>query len=459
LFLKLLQSIFIRRIETVMKVGFISLGCSKNLVDTEHMMGILINEGHEIVNAPDRADAVVVNTCGFITDAKKEAISNILEMGMLKEQGKFRILVAAGCLAQRYPEELLQEIPELDAVVGVKDYLRLSDILKQCEGGERPVAVGEWPDEYSHHVKRLVSTPPGWAYLKIAEGCNNRCTYCAIPGIRGPLRSRPSGELVEEARALAADGVKELILVAQDSTAYGRDLAQGECLESLIEKLSKVDGVEWIRIMYAYPSRDPRELLNVLHKEKVVPYLDIPLQHGSDRILRLMGRRYDHQVINSLVNALKTSIPDLVLRTTLMTGFPGETEEDHFRNIELLRQLEFDWAGVFAYSKEYGTMASQLSPEVPAEVSLERRGQLMEIQQHITLKKNRQRVGSHAKVLIDREMTPGNYRGRTVFQAPEVDGSVLIRADHSLKTGDFVQVILTRTYGYDLLGEVQIGAT
>ncbi len=442
-----------------MKVGFISLGCSKNLVDTEHMMGTLVKEGHEIVNRPDQADAVVINTCGFITDAKKEAISTIVEMGLLKEQGKFRFLIAAGCLAQRYPEELLQEMPELDAVIGVKDYLQLPDILKQCEAGERPMVVGAWPKEYSHQVQRLVSTPPGWAYLKIAEGCNNRCTYCAIPGIRGPLRSRPSGELVEEARTLAADGVKELILVAQDSTAYGQDLGLGESLETLVNKLSKVAGLEWIRIMYAYPTQDTRELFTVLQNSKVVPYLDIPLQHGSDRILHLMGRRYDREGIYNMINNLRTRVPNLVLRTTLLTGFPGETEADHRKNMELLQQLEFDWAGVFAYSKEDGTVAGQLSPEVPPEVAFERRGQLMEIQQHITQKKNRQRVGSHAQVLIDREVTPGNYRGRAYFQAPDVDGSVLIKTEQLLTTGDFVQVILTRTYGYDLLGEVQIGVT
>ena len=437
-----------------MKVGFISLGCSKNLVDTEHMMGTLIQGGHEIVNTPDQADAVIINTCGFITDAKKEAISTILEMGLLKEQGKFSILIAAGCLAQRYPEELLQEIPELDAVIGIRDYLRLPIILKQCEAGERPMAVGEWPEDYSHQVKRLVSTPPGWAYLKIAEGCNNRCTYCAIPGIRGPLRSRPSVELLQEAQTLVADGVKELILVAQDITAYGHDLGYGECLKSLVEKLSEINGLGWLRLMYAYPTRDTRDLLTVLQTKKVVPYMDIPLQHGSDHILCLMGRRYDRQMINTMINALRASIPNLVLRTTLMTGFPGESEDDHLKNVELLQQLEFDWAGVFAYSKEDGTVASQLSPEVPPELALKRRDQLMEIQQRITLRKNYERVGVQAAVLIDGAIAPGNYRGRTVFQAPEVDGTVLINAKQPLRTGDFVQVVLTGAYGYDLLGEV-----
>lgn len=438
----------------VLKVGFISLGCSKNLVDTEHMMGALIEAGHEIVNVPDQADAVVVNTCGFIADAKKEAITTIVEMGLLKDQGNFRLLVAAGCLAQRYPEELLQEMPELDAVIGVKDYLRLPSILEECDAGERPHAVGGWPEVYSHQVKRLVSTPPGWAYLKIAEGCNNRCTYCAIPGIRGPLRSRPGMELVHEARSLVADGVKELILVAQDSTAYGRDLGKKESLSALVAKLSDVAGLEWIRIMYAYPTDNYQELLSVLRTDKVVPYLDIPLQHGSDRILRLMGRRCDRQVINKMINDLRASIPDLVLRTTLMTGFPGETEEDHQQNMEMLKELEFDWAGVFAYSNEDGTIASQFSTEVPPEVQNERRGQLMELQQQITLSKNQHRVGWHTNVLIDGEVSPGNYRGRAFFQAPEVDGTVLIRTNQPLTTGEFIKAVLTRVYGYDLLGEV-----
>lgn len=437
-----------------MKVGFISLGCSKNLVDTEHMMGALIEAGHEIVNTPDLADAVIVNTCGFITDAKREAISTIVEMGLLKKQGKFRILIAAGCLAQRYPEELLQEMPELDAVIGVKDYLRVPIILKDCEAGKRPRAVSGWAKEYSHQYKRLVSTPPGWAYLKIAEGCNNHCTYCAIPGIRGPLRSRPAVELVQEARDLAAGGVKELVLVAQDSTAYGQDLGRDACLPHLVKQLTEIDGIEWLRILYAYPTRDPRQLLTVLTTNKVVPYLDLPLQHGSDRILRLMGRKYDHQTINSMISDLRTSIPGLVLRTTLMSGFPGETEDDHLKSMKLMQQLEFDWAGVFAYSKEDGTVASQLLPEVPPEVAYERRGQLLELQQRITLKKNNQRVGSQATVLIDREVTPGNYRGRTYFQAPDVDGNVLIKTDQSVTTGDFVKAVVTGAYGYDLLGEV-----
>jgi len=442
-----------------MKVGFISLGCSKNLVDTEHMMGALIEAGHDIVNTPEQADAVVVNTCGFIKDAKKEAISTIVEMGLLKNQGKFRILVAAGCLTQRYPEELLHEMPELDAVIGVKDYLQLPIILNECEAGKRPMAVGGWPEKYSHQTNRLVSTPPGWSYLKIAEGCNNRCTYCAIPGIRGPLRSRPMPELLQEARDLAAGGVKELVLVAQDTTAYGRDLNQGDCLTNLVEKLSNIDGLEWIRIMYAYPNRDHRELLAVMKTGKVVPYLDIPLQHGSDRILGLMGRRYDYETVYRIMSELRASIPGLVLRTTLMTGFPGETADDHKKNVELIQQLEFDWAGVFAYSKEDGTAASQLSPEVPPEIADERRRQLLEIQQRITQKKNNHRVGSLAKVLIDRIVAPGDYRGRTYFQAPDVDGTALIKTNQPLIAGDFVTAAFTRACGYDLLGEVQIGVT
>ncbi len=442
-----------------MKVGFISLGCSKNLVDTEHMMGALKAAGHEIVNNPEMADAVVVNTCGFINEAKKEAIDTIVEMGLLKEQGKFRILLATGCLAQRYPDELLQELPELDAVVGVKDYLKLPAILDACLAGERQRAVSGWPEKYSLQTRRVVSTPPGWAYLKIADGCNNRCAYCAIPGIRGPLRSRPGVELIREAHDLADSGVKELVLVAQDTTAYGRDLDPGESLPGLVERLGDIDGIEWIRVMYAYPTSNVEEILSVLQLKKVVPYLDIPLQHGSDRILKLMGRRYNRQVIFDLIEKLREATPGLVLRTTLMTGFPGESEDDHRESMELLERLEFDWAGVFAYSKEDGTVAGRMIPEVSPEVAQERRRQLLELQQRITLRKNQQRVGQQASVLVESRVSPDNYRGRAYFQAPEVDGTVLIKANRVLETGNFVTISFSRAYGYDLIGEEQIGPT
>lgn len=442
-----------------MKVGFISLGCSKNLVDTEHMMGALKAAGHEIVIDPELADAVVVNTCGFITEAKQEAIDAIVEMGLLKEQGKFRILLATGCLAQRYPDELLQELPELDAVVGVKDYLRIPAILNACEAGQRPKAVSGWPEKYSLQTKRLVSTPPGWAYIKIAEGCNNRCTYCAIPGIRGPLRSRPKAELIKEAQELADAGVRELVLVAQDTTAYGRDLGPGESLADLVEKLGDINGIEWIRVMYAYPTGNVGEILSALKLKKVVPYLDIPLQHGSDKILKLMGRRYNRQVVYNLIAELREAIPGLALRTTLMTGFPGESADDHQENMELLERLQFDWTGVFAYSKEDGTVAGRLVPEVSPEVALERRRQLLELQQRITQRKNQQRVGQQASVLVESRLSPGNYRGRACFQAPEVDGTVLIKANRVLETGNFVTISFSRAYGYDLIGEEQIGTT
>ncbi|NLW44669.1 MAG: 30S ribosomal protein S12 methylthiotransferase RimO [Syntrophomonadaceae bacterium] len=442
-----------------MKVGFISLGCSKNLVDTEHMMGALKAAGHEIVNNPELADAVVVNTCGFIDEAKKEAIDTIVEMGLLKELGKFRILLATGCLAQRYPDELLRELPELDAVVGVKDYLRLPEILDACMAGERQKAVSGWPENYTLQTGRVISTPPGWAYLKIAEGCNNRCSYCAIPGIRGPLRSRPRAELIKEARDLAEAGVKELVLVAQDTTAYGRDLVPGESLRGLVEKLGEIEGIEWIRVMYLYPSGNAEEILSVLKLKKVVPYLDIPLQHGSDRILKLMGRRYNRRVVFDLIEKLRAEITGLALRTTLMTGFPGESEDDHRENMELLEQLQFDWAGVFAYSKEDGTVAGRMEPEVLPEVAHERRRQLLELQQRISQKKNRQRVGQQASVLVESRISPDSYRGRAYFQAPEVDGAVLIKANRSLQTGSFVTVSFYRAYGYDLIGEEKIGPT
>jgi len=442
-----------------MKVGFISLGCSKNLVDTEHMMGALIESGHEIVNRIDLAEAVVVNTCGFITAAKKEAISTILELGQLKEQGRLGILVAAGCLAQRYAPDLMGEMPELDGVIGVSDYLNLPRLLERCAAGERVQMVGDWQPGYSHGVRRLLSTPPGWAYLKIAEGCNNRCSYCAIPGIRGPLRSRPLTELLMEAETLAAEGIKELILVAQDSTAYGLDLkGQGDLLE-LVRKLAQIEGVYWIRIMYAYPPRDASLLEAVLQIHKVVPYLDMPIQHGSDRILAAMGRRYNRDDVYRLVGNLREKVSNLVLRTTLLTGFPGETLEDHEQNMTMLRELEFDWTGVFAYSKEDGTVAGQLSSQVDEPTKDQRRRELLHLQQKITRKKNRNRIGSPVTVLIDKELNPGTYRGRSFLQAPEVDGNFIVKSDRPLVVGEFVNAVITRVSGYDLVGELYVGDT
>lgn len=434
-----------------MKIGFVSLGCSKNLVDTEFMMGSLIQAGHQIVNHTDDADAVIVNTCGFINDAKEEAIFEILQIGSQKKSSRAKILIATGCLTQRYAKELWDEIPELDAILGVTDQERIAEIVERCANGERILIVENWPTQYNVSGSRILSTPPGWAYLKIAEGCSNHCSYCAIPGIRGPLRSRPESGLVEEAYWLAGQGVKELIVIAQDTTAYGSDLPDSN-LVNFLAALIKVPDIEWIRLMYAYPSAITDDLLEIMSNSKVLPYLDIPIQHASSPILQRMGRRYNNEELFSIIDRLRSRIQNITLRTTLMTGFPGENQQDHQRNIELLRKIGFDWAGVFTYSHEDGTAAAKYSDDVDAHTKQARADELMVIQQEITSRINQARVGLKIPVLVENQIRPQSYLCRAWFQAPEVDGICIIESEKQLKIGSFVDVKLTHAEGYDMIG-------
>ncbi|MGE5415293.1 MAG: 30S ribosomal protein S12 methylthiotransferase RimO [Acidobacteriota bacterium] len=440
-----------------MKVGFVSLGCSKNLVDSEYMMGDLKRRGFELVNKASQADVVIVNTCGFILDAKNEAIETILEMAGFKETGSLQILIAAGCLAQRYPEDLMQEIPELDAVIGVGDIHKLPTVLEKCLKGERVIEVPTWTPTYTEQGRRILSTPNGWAYLKISEGCSNRCSYCAIPNIRGPHRSRPVEELIREAEVLAEQGVKELILIGQDTTAYGVDYAEKSLLGELMQRLSQVEGIEWLRLMYAHPSRIHEELAEWMTIPKVVPYLDMPAQHASDEILRRMGRRYSNKELYAAVELLRKAIPSIALRTTLMTGFPGETESDHKENVKFFTTLQFDWAGVFSYSEEDGTKACQFGDNVPFELKKEREEELMALQKKITETKNQQRVDNTARVLIEQKSGRFQYTGRTVFQAPEIDGVTIVNSNDKLNVGEMYDVRLESVEGYDLVAYIEAG--
>lgn len=436
------------------KVALVSLGCCKNLVDSEFILGDLKDQGFELVPNPALAEVIIVNTCGFIEEAKREAVETLLAMAEMKVKGKAKVLIAAGCLAQRYPRELRDEMPELDAVVGVGAKRKLPEVVKRCLKGERVVLVPDWPRAYREEGRRVLSTL-GFAYLKIAEGCNNRCTYCSIPYIRGPLVSRNPKEIVDEAKFLVKEhGIKELILAAQDTTAYGQDLTGQSLLPQLLEQLSQIEGLVWIRLMYAHPGKIDDRVVESLCLPKVVPYLDMPVQHGSDRILKAMGRGYSAQKVKDLVGELRLSIPGLALRTTLMTGFPGEKDKDHLANIELLQELRFDWAGVFAYSHEENTSAGYWEDDVPEEVKNSRKEELLLLQQGITAEKNRQRVGQEEWVIIDGKMKGGYFRGRAYFQAPEVDGAVLIKSDLLLKPGDMVKAKFKTSGIYDLKAEL-----
>ncbi|MGE5405308.1 MAG: 30S ribosomal protein S12 methylthiotransferase RimO [Candidatus Saccharibacteria bacterium] len=440
-----------------MKVGFISLGCSKNQVDTEYMMGDLKRRGFELVTKASQADVVIVNTCGFILDAKNEAIETILEIAGLKESGSLQVLIAAGCLAQRYPEDLMQEIPELDGVIGVGDIHKLPVVLDRCLKGERVIEVPGWTPAYTEQGQRILSTPHGWAYLKISEGCSNRCTYCAIPNIRGPHRSRPLDELTREAEQLSAQGVKELIIIGQDTTAYGLDYAEKSLLGELMDKLSHTAGIEWLRLMYAHPSRINSEFTEWMTIPKVVPYLDMPAQHASDEILRRMGRRYGNKDLYSAVELLRTRVPSITLRTTLMTGFPGETERDHKENVKFLTTVEFDWAGVFSYSEEDGTKACQFGDNVPYEIKKAREDELMALQKKITESKNLKRVDNTSRVIIEQKSGRFQYTGRTAFQAPDIDGVTIVNSSEKLEVGELVDVRLESAEGYDLIAYIEAG--
>ena len=445
------------------KLFCVSLGCDKNLVDTEKMLGVAGGLGVSFTDDETEADAILINTCCFIGDAKEESVNTILDMAHYKEEGKCRALIVAGCLAQRYKQEIIDEIPEVDAILGTTSYEEIGNVLTRLfeENGEEKKAehiscfhdLKELPTQAE---KRVMTTGGHYAFLKIAEGCDKRCTYCIIPYLRGPYRSVPMEQLLAEARELADNGVRELILVAQETTLYGKDLYGEKSLPKLLHELAQIPGIYWIRIQYCYPEEITDELIQTIKsEEKVCHYLDIPIQHASDRILRRMGRRTHKAELKERISTLRREIPDIALRTTFICGFPGETQEDHEELMEFVDEMEFERVGVFTYSAEEDTPAYSYPDQIPEEVKEERRADVMELQQEIAFEHCENMVGKVLDVMIEGKVADEPaYVGRTYMDAPNVDGLIFVNADEMLMSGDFVRVKVTGANEYDLIGEV-----
>ncbi|HLA09866.1 MAG TPA: 30S ribosomal protein S12 methylthiotransferase RimO [Pyrinomonadaceae bacterium] len=446
------------------KIGFISLGCPKNLVDSEVMMGHLQANGYEITGNASEADTVVVNTCGFIESAKQESIEAILDATKLKANGNATRIIVAGCLVERYRDELRAELPEVDAFIGTN---QINDILTAADPSTNtrslpvvPIGNQSATYLYDESTPRILATPSHYAFIKIAEGCDRPCAFCFIPQMRGHFRSRRFGSIVAEAHQLAEEGVKELILVAQDSSRYGEDLGKNDALAHLLRELSRTEGIEWVRVMYTYPTHISDEFLDVLASEpKAVKYLDMPLQHASQNVLKLMKRGGNRMSLERLIERVRNSVPGIAVRTTFITGFPGETEEDFEELLLLVRNAEFDRVGVFTYSDEEGTPAFDLPDKVPAKLAKQRRARLMKEQAKISLRRNRARVGQTARVLFEGESNESEllWQGRMETQAPDIDGCVLINdAPEGVAPapGEIVNVLITDAQEYDLVGEI-----
>jgi len=436
------------------KVGMISLGCAKNQVDAEGMLFVLKNAGYELVSDPERADCVIVNTCGFIEDARKEAIESIFEMAELKKAGRIRALIVSGCMAERYRSEIAAEIPEADAFLGTGSYGDIAKAVEKALSGERPSYFAP-PSGCFKPGGRILTTPPYTAYLKIAEGCDNRCSYCAIPMIRGSLASRPIDELADEAKRLADGGVSELCVTAQDTTRYGEDLYGKSALVPLLEKLCRTDGLKWVRLLYAHPDRVSDELLSFMAGEqRMVPYLDIPVQHASGRILKAMNRRGDSASLIGLFSHIRNTLPDAALRTTVITGFPGETKADFEELCLFVETVQFDRLGAFAYSKEEGTPAYSLSGQIGEKTKQRRREIVMELQRRISERRGKRMKGRTLTVLTEGyDRYVERYFGRSYADAPEVDGKVFFTSKRALSAGEYVPVTITGSLEYDLDGE------
>ena len=435
-----------------MKVLLISPGCDKNLVDSEVMLGLLNKAGHQLTNDETEADVVVVNTCAFISDAKEESINTIIEMGELKKTGKLKKLIVAGCLSQRYKDEIMKELPEIDVIIGATNY----DKIVEAIGTDEEAIVDDINYTPRPIAERIVTTNASMAYFEIAEGCNKLCTYCIIPHIRGRYRSMPMDSLIASAEKLASDGIKEIVLVAQETTLYGVDLYGEKKLPELLIKLSEIEGIEWIRLLYCYPEEITDELIEVMATNpKICHYVDIPIQHSENAILKRMGRRTSREDIVELVGRLRTAMPDIAIRTTLISGFPGETQELHDGLVDFVDECEFDRLGVFTYSPEEGTPAAEYEDQVDGELAAQWRDEIMELQQEISYEKNQQMIGSTQKVLIEGYLVDDDvYVGRTYRDAPGVDGIVFVSAPYELISGSFVDVKITEANEYDLTGVI-----
>ena len=438
-----------------MKILFISLGCDKNLVDSEVMLGLLEKRGYSMTDDEAEADIIIVNTCCFIGDAKEESVNTILDMSEYKKQGSCKALIVTGCMAQRYKKEIQEEIPEVDAILGTNSYDKILDAVDEALAGHQMLDCADLVGLPEVDTDRILTTGGHYAYLKIAEGCNKRCTYCIIPSLRGNYRSFPMEKLVEQAQKLAEKGVKELILVAQETTLYGIDL-YGKSLHELLNRLCEIPGIYWIRILYCYPEEIYPELIETMKKQpKVCHYLDLPIQHCSDRILKRMGRRTTKADLVSIIENLRKEIPDICLRTTLITGFPGETEEEHKELLEFIDTMEFDRLGVFTYSPEEDTPAASFENQIPEEVKLDRKDELMEMQQEVAFDLAKEMEGRELAVMVEGKVADENaYVARTYKDAPGVDGYLFINTDETLVSGDFVRVRVTGAHEYDLTGEI-----
>ncbi len=439
------------------KVLFISLGCDKNLADSEDMLGMLVEKGYEITNEEKEAEVIVINTCAFIHDAKEESVNSILEMARYKETGRLKALLVTGCLAQRYQKEITEEIPEVDAVLGTGSWDELIQALDKVFDGEKYLDFQDVDRLPQAEGKRVITTGGYYDYLKIAEGCDKRCTYCIIPKLRGKYRSIPMEKLVSQAEYLASQGVRELIVVAQETTIYGQDLYGEKSLHILLKKLCRIPGIQWIRILYCYPEEIYPELIPTMKEErKICHYLDLPIQHCNDRILKRMGRRTTKAELVQIVETLRREIPDIILRTTLITGFPGETQEEHEELMEFIDTMEFDRLGVFTYSAEEDTPAARMPDQIEEEEKERRQAELMELQQEISIDKGNARIGSNVEVMVEGKVADENaYVARTYGDAPGVDGYMFINTDTELMSGDFALVHVTGALEYDLIGELK----
>ena len=439
----------------MLKIALESLGCSKNLVDAEIMIGILNRKGYKLVGDFEEADIILVNTCGFIESAKQESIDTILDLAQLKETGNLKLLIVTGCLAQRYANELKEEIPEIDAIVGTGSYQQIDEIIANLEKENNIVSLNDIEFEYNEDLPRYVTTPDYMAYLKIGEGCDNHCTYCIIPKLRGKYRSRKIEDIVKEAKDLAAKGVKELVVIAQDTTKYGFDLYGEVKLPELLEELAQIEGIKWIRIMYSYPESITEELVKVMKKyDNICNYFDMPIQHASNRILKLMNRHTTKEDIRAKVEMIRSYLPDATLRTTIIVGFPGETDEDFKEVIEFAKEIKFDRLGAFAYSREEDTAADKLPNHLEEEVKLRRRDELMLVQQGISEELNSKKIGNEYEVLIEEQIEDKVYIGRTQGDAEEIDSIVYVKSENQLEPGDFVKVKIDKALEYDLMGDV-----
>lgn len=440
-----------------MKIYFVSLGCDKNLVDSEVMLGLLHEEGYSFTDDENEAEVAIVNTCCFIHDAKEESINTLLDLGRLKTEGCLKVLIAVGCLAQRYHKEISEEIPEVDAIIGTLAIEKVVEAVKKALGNEKSTYLNDMNSTPYIGGKRVNTTGGYYAYLKIAEGCDKHCTYCIIPKIRGSYRSVPMEQLLRQAKMLAEQGIKELILVAQETTLYGMDLYGSKKLPELMEKLCEIDGIEWIRLLYCYPEEITDALIETIKtQDKILPYIDMPVQHASDSVLKRMGRRTNEKQIRDIVSKLRSEIPNICIRTTLITGFPGETQEDYETMYRFVNEIEFDRLGVFTYSAEEDTPAADMPEQVPESIKEQRRDEIMELQQAIAFEKAEQMKDRILDVMIEGRIVAENaYVARSYKDAPEVDGYVFVKTTRDLMSGDIVRVRITGSNEYDLTGELE----